>query len=337
VQFPEFEEEGGSLAEHAESMMPLRQLARAWQSLARLLISERRYEEAAGELVGVGEMAHLLCCGESFVMHYLLGSAVMQGAGVGMRWLAAEEDAPASALHMLSAAVDRWIAEAGRAAQCLRVDLCSYALPEIERLAACRGMESLLEQLLDRHYASAPLFPEEDGDATQVHPDDDRLAWRRESMLRLLDGHGEPFDPIATVRQLGRLAADQIAVVERQPASSLAAWWRRLGRSYRRSRFRASMRYWPAQFHPGFPYEYLGPGDNARERLAECREHVSARHWQEMQPPSDAQLQAARERLRLAPNALGLLIADALLPVDLSVNERLRRARLAAVRETLSR
>jgi hypothetical protein len=335
VQFPEFADEGGSIEEHYQSLLPLRQLARAWYALARLRIAERRYSEAAEELIGLGEMGHMICCGESFTMHYLIGSWILGVAVAGAQLLAVESASPSSAHDSFCAALDRWLAEADRMTLSQRVELCGYALPELARLEACPDVPTLVDQFLDRHYHNAPMLSEGDEEPATVREDDGRRAWRRETILALLEGHAEPFVPAATARQLGRLVADRIAELQRPGAWNIAGPWRRLGRSYRRLRFGARTRVWPAQLHPGFPFECLGPSEDAQRMLAELRPHVSPRSWNAMQPPTEAQLPGVRQRLQWMPNALGVLVVQALLSIDINVAARLNRHRLEAARQAL--
>lgn len=335
VQFPVFADEGGSLDAHAAALSPLYHLPKAWLCLARLRLAEDRLLEAARELVGLGEMGHLLCCGESFPMHYLTGSAVLDLADTGIRWIAAAPTASAAVLEELSAAVDRWLADADGPAQCLRVDLCSYAIPEVVRLAAGHDVEAVVEQILERHFANEPL-PPADGAEPATAGDDGRRAWRRDGIRTLLAGHPHPFDPIATVRQLGQLVADRIASLQEESGAGRSSLWRRVVRLYRTSRFRARLRLWPAQFRAAFPYDCLGPSDDALRGLAELQEHLSARTWAEVQPPTAAQLQALGKRVRTIPNALGLLVAAELLPINLAPIEQRRRAKLQALRTLLA-
>jgi hypothetical protein len=334
VQFPEFEDEGGSIAEHAESLGPFRRLARAWLVLARLLIAEHRYADAARELTALGEMGHLLCCGESFQMDYLVGMAVLGLATVGIRELAVASDVPAAARAVLASAVARWLAEADEMVQCFRVELCSYAVPEIVRLTCSRDVKDLLDQLLERHFGNAPLVPEEDENAAR--DDDGRLAWRRDSMLYLLDGHPNPWDPIATIRALGQLTADRIAGLQEHGRFGPVRFWRRVGRVFRERRLRARMRSWPTQFQAVWPYECLGVSDDAQRQRAEFQEHFTPRQWAEQQPPSKSQLATVRRRLRTIPNALGWLVVDALWSVDITPIEHQRRAELHALRRVLA-
>jgi hypothetical protein len=55
-----------------------------------------------------------------------------------------------------------------------------------------------------------------------------------------------------------------------------------------------------------------------------------------MQPPTEEQLDAARRRIRVTPNALGVLVADALLATDISQHEDLRRRHLHATRAAIA-
>jgi len=334
VQFHAIVDDEGGLGEHIESTSSLRNLATSWFALARLRIAEGRFADAAQELADLGQMGHLLCCGESFVLQYLVGVNLMGIARVGIRSLVAEQKPHAGSLDGLIAAVDRWIAEADQAAQCYRMDLCSFALPEIDRLMAYSAVESQVDQLLERHYPNEPFPLNEDKPPLTDDDIDARRRWRRDGILFLLDGHPDPFDPVATVRQMGQLVADKIAQLQ-QRRFSWATPLRALGRRYRQSRFEARTRLWPAQFAVEFPFECLGPAELAWRHIAEYLEDLPPRYRADMEPPTDVQLKAARERLRHVPNALGVLVAAALMPTDISSSERLRRERLHATREAL--
>lgn len=337
VQFPEFNEEGGSVSEHDETMRLMRDLARLRWASARLQLAERRFAESARELIALGQMGHLLCCGESFVMHYLIGGVVMDHAESGIALLAAAPDVPVETFAEILAAVDRWIAEADAVVQCQRVELCSYAIPELVRLDACDDTTALIDQLLERHYSDAPVLAPDDEDEAPAE-DDRRGEWRREAIQFLLADHPEPFELVPSVACLGQQIADRIEELLQFRARGLPAGWRRLTRKFRQQRFLARVRVWPIQLGPGFPFDCLGPSDAALGALSDLmREHVSAAQWRAYQPPTQAQLAATRARLRWMPNALGWLIVQTLLSVGIAQTERVRRARLEAVRQSLTK
>ena len=98
----------------------------------------------------------------------------------------------------------------------------------------------------------------------------------------------------------------------------------------------AQARIWPAQPSADFPYECLGPSDAAQHDLAQLQPHVSTRLWAAMQPPTEDQLPAVRERLRWLPNPLGVLITSSLLSVNIAHLEGQRRARLQATQHVLA-
>jgi len=335
VQFyADFDEQGG-IEDHVDSMSSLRDLATAWLALARVRIAEGRYADAARELTDCGEMGYLLCCGESFVLQYLVGLTVSGIAQTGFRLLAAEGKSRGDSLDDLIVAVDRWIDESDQAARCYRVELCRFVIPEIDHLTACGSVESQVDRLLDHHYPNEP-FPDEDGQPTLAEDDiESRRQWRRDGIVSLVENHPHPFDPVATVRQLGQLVADQIARLQHRRFSWTAPL-RELGRRYRQSRFKARTRHWPNQFLVDFPFSCLGPGEHARQQVAELLELMGSQYRAELEPPSEPELQAARDRLRSVPNALGLLVAHALLPMDIFSSENLHRERLRTTREALA-
>jgi hypothetical protein len=334
VQFHAIVDDEGSVAEHAEPLSLLRDLAKSWLALARVRIAEGRFADAARELADLGEMGHMLCCGESFQLQYLIGSAVMGIAHAGIDSLVAEHNPPAGSLDGLIAAVDHWIAESDQAVQCYRVELCRFVIPEVDLLTACGDIESQVDQLLERHYPNE-LFPFEGEPALTDDDIESRRKWRRDGILFLLDGHPNPFDPVALIRQMGRLVADQIVQLQHRRFSWTAPL-RALGRRYRQSRVVTRTRLWPAQFHGGVPFDCLGPSENARQQMAKLWEDLPSSYLAEMQPPSDTQLKVVRERLRYVPNALGVLVADALMPIGILSSEHRRRERLEATREALA-
>jgi len=336
IQFPELEEEGGSVAEHAGSMDPLVELARTWFILAQSQIVNGDVPAAASELIALGQMGHIICCGEGLVMHYLVGSAIMGMALDGIRLLVIGREIPGDLLADLSAAVDRWIEDASDVARCLRVDLCDYSLREIDRLSRSGGLKTMVDQLLDRHYANSPMLASESGRPDRAFDDDGRLQWRRDKIFYLLEGHPAPFDKTTTVSLMGRMVADRIQDLQPPSRFNLVARWDRVKRAYRRSRFNSRCRLWPIQLRPTFLYEFLGPSDDARVALTEIREHVTPRQWAGMQPPTDEQIEAARRRIRVTPNVLGVLMGEALLAIDISSNESLRQQRLNATRTAIT-
>jgi hypothetical protein len=327
-------EEEVDIAESLDSMHPLVELANTWLILARALIAEHDFPAAASELAGLGEMAERICCGEGLVIHYLIGSNITDRALAGLRLLAACPNVAAGVLKGLTTKVQRWLDQASRATQCMKVDLCLFSLPEMERLAACQQPQRFVDELLDRHYANDTLLPLENGSSRLVR-EDGRLTWRRERILYLLQGHPSPFDRIATVRLMGRTVADRIQDLKHTRTLSPLARFHRLARAYRRARYQYRLRVWPAQLQSGFPFEYLGHGQAARELLARSRPHLSPEEWARVQPPSDDELKIVRQRLQTVPNPLGLLTADALLATDITKSERTRRQRLKETRRAL--
>ena len=328
AQFPEPEEEGGSVAEHASSLRPLSELANLWLILCRSLMAEGERAAAAAQLIDLGRMGQITC-GAGLLMHYLIGTAIRSSALEGMRLLATGKGLSCADLRALSAAVEGWIAcQPDEAAQCLRRELCWYALREIECFGAGSEVEPLVDKLLERYYSTAPLSQAEEPGSGEARDDNGRTAWRRQCIVRLLEGHPEPFDRVGTVRLMGQLVADRIEDLgPRRWFGGLG----RLARAYRRSRFRSRVRRWPRQLCAAFPYYCLGPGEDAQRCAHDhLRDLVSAREWSEMQPPSDAELESLRRQLRYTPNPLGVLVADALLGMELFQYDFLDQGQLFA-------
>jgi len=336
LQFPEPDEEG-DIDESAESLIPLVHLANTWFILARSLIAGHEVASAATELISLGQMGHMICCGEGLVVHYLVGNSIMTMATAGMRLLLSSGGLPKGVPADLATALDGWLEGAGGVAQCLRVDLCCHTLREIDRLSENDGPENIVDETLKRHYQNAPLLASGRAAGDEAFEDDGRLLWRREKIRYLLEGHPAPFDKIATVRLAGRIVADRILDLQPPRRFDLFGPWARLIRLYRRNRFRCCSDLWPLQLRSSFPCDYLGPSEAVQWRTAELRANLTPGQWARMQPPTDAELDLARARLRRLPNALGVLVADALLATDITRNERHRRRRLLATRATIAR
>jgi hypothetical protein len=334
VQFPEMTGEGGSVSEHADSIDPLRQLSRIWWARARLLLADGRTDEAASDLIGLGDMAHLVCCGESLVMHYLVGCIVQALPLYGIKMLAAEPVVAADTRRQVREALERWIDEANLSSRCQCVDLCSYAIPEMARIAEAGNPEAVIDRFLERHYTIRPQMPESEKEVASAP--DGRVEWRRDAIRHLLSDHPQPFDLKPLVEPMGRVIADRVERWQEPSAWSIARSWRRMKRTYRLKRFESRRRLWPAQLTPHFPFECLGPSDSARHELAEMRPLVSPTEWKSMQVPSPSELKQIKEKMRWTPNALGWLIAQSLLPMDVSGTEMQRRARLDATRRFLA-
>lgn len=335
VQFPDLEEEE-HVDEESGSLLPLVHLARIWFILARSMIADNELGQAAAELSSLGQMGQMMCCGEGHVIHYLVGSSIMSMALAGMRLLLSQGAVPSGVSGDLLATVDGWKEGSGGVTQCLRVDLCCHALKEIDRLSGHERLEDMIDELLDRCYMNAPVMPSEHAEEDQPFEDDGRLAWRREKILYLLQEHPAPFDRVATVRLMGRMVADRILDLQPRRRLNLFGRWARLMRSYRRYRFRYRSRLWPDQLCPSTPYEYVGLSEAAERHRAELREHLALDQWSNMQPPTDEELQITRRRLHLALNPLGVLVADALLPVDINRCEYRRRRRLHDTRTAIA-
>ena len=335
LQFPEPEEEADS-DEDSQSLVPLVHLANTWFILARSLIADNELAGAATELSSLGQMCQMICCGEGLVVHYLVGCSIMSMGLAGIRLLLSGGEVPGSVLADLSATIDGWLKGSGGVAQCLRVDLCCHSLGEIDRLSESEGLENMVDELLDRHYVNAPVFPWEGVAVDELFEDDGRLAWRREKTLYLLQGHAAPFDKIATVRLMGRTVADRILDLQPPRRLNVLGPWARLIRSYRRHRFRYRSHLWPAHLRSSFPYEYLGGSEVVQRRRAELRGHVAPDQWAKMQPPTDAELEVARRRLRFESNPFGVLAADALLDTDITRIETMRRRRMHATQAAIA-
>jgi hypothetical protein len=201
------------------------------------------------------------------------------------------------------------------------VDLCCYGLPELDRLSGTADLQTLVEHLLERHYANG-CGPVSTDDAAF-----ERDRCRRDQILHVLGGHPVPFDKTATVRLMGRLVADRILDLQATPWFDLGGQWGRVVRKYRLSRFRSQVRLWPCQFRAAFSLECLTPDEDRQRVRAESSGQFSTAESGSRPLLTEPQVEAARRRLQFRENVLGVLIADALLS-DISRHERVRRRRL---------
>ena len=85
---------------------------------------------------------------------------------------------------------------------------------------------------------------------------DQRLAWRRDKILFLLEGHPCPFDKVATARQMGeQVAAMEASLLEAFEAgeSSISDYT-----EWPADRARAKLECWPQHLMPSWPVDLLG-------------------------------------------------------------------------------
>ncbi|HID74691.1 MAG TPA: hypothetical protein EYP56_01695, partial [Planctomycetaceae bacterium] len=316
VQFPLPDQEGEA-AQSAEWLTPLIGLASLWLWTAREQTTRGDLAAGVDELIGLGEMGHIIVTGEGLLVHYFIGHATSSMAAAEMQRIGPVVSRHIALRRRLADTLDRWLRQAGRVAQPLRVELCLCGLVELERFCRCPSVEQIVDQLLERHYANAPMAADEPAGDDGAAAEDDRLAWRRRQILAALEGHPEPFDAMSTARLLGRQVADRIRQLGRPRRWSPVGRWQSLARAYRRSRFQYRLQLWPAQLRAVFPYEWLGLGEAAQARLTQLRSQLTAERWARIQPPGEAEMRIVRQRLATIPNPLGVLVADAFLAADI--------------------
>jgi hypothetical protein len=263
------------------------------------------------EQLRIGE---ILCNCEGLVSDYLIGVWSRKSATNQLRALAVRDATPRPALVDMLSTVAHSIASTDGLAQSMRVELCCWVLPRIDKTPEGGELEDFVDQLLDVWYAHDSLSVEPTGEPQRVTPSDDRLAWRRRQIISLLRDHPCPYDKAATVRHLGELVAARIHSLShlcrrrkvfdlgyRMNEVLFALRWRPC---WRRPR---GIGFWPAQFMPEYSVECLGPSEEARAKLAEISQYWSIR---DLKPPTEADIDRYRSRLHRVHNPVGWMLLE---------------------------
>jgi hypothetical protein len=267
------------------------------------------------------QIGAMICNGDGMVVDSLMGCWSRRSAINQIRMIASRSETPVAVLRELLPTIDHCLASPDGLAQCMRVDFCQWDLVKVNQLPDADELETFVDRLLNLYPRNFVTLTDA-GKPEIVTPSDGRLAWRREQIISLLRGHPCPFDKIATVQRLGKLVVARIRSMDyfRRPGIVdfgyalrrlvFRANWRRCWRQPR------NMRYWPAQFTPDFSAEWLGHGESARAALASLGELMDGKQLASLQPPSEADVDMARHKLRRVHNPVGWMLAKCFMATD---------------------
>ena len=207
----------------------------------------------------------------------------------------------------------------------LQHDLCYETLSDLEHCPDDADIEEVVDAVLKEYYPDElymHITTESNTDQKVLDPAvqadlDQRLAWRRDKILFLLESHPCPFDKVATARQMG----EQVAAME-------ASFWETFeaGESYisdytewPADRARAELESWPQHLMPSWPVDLLGDSrtvDRPKDATDEEAFHadiiemlaMAATGSELSSRPTHEELVEVRERITTVFNPLGNLI-----------------------------
>jgi hypothetical protein len=307
---------------------------------AKACIADCDFAAAADTLVRLLRMGEIMCNSEGMVGHYLCGMMIRKSAVGGVRRLAAEQHVPPSVLRTLLAGVEKALQTPDGLADCLRVELCCWAIPMLDQLPQNVDLETLVDRLLEVFYVgqSSCLLPLEGDELPR--PTDEQVAWQRRMLLLLLRDHPCPLDKNATARLLGEHVVEKIRGLngDQKPRLINVVGHIRRSRRLRRLCKPQPLSLFPAQLCPGFPYDYVGEGEKARSQLASIREDWPGdpNELASWQPPTESDVLAAREKLRRMSNPIGWILCGFLLDANTEKFAREHREYLLELRNLLS-
>jgi hypothetical protein len=314
-QFPEFHDLE-QVAADSQFACKLGEVARLPYIHCKLLAADGHLAAAAVATLRVLRIGQMICGGDGQMLHYLIGLWIRSAALRGMGRLAARDDLPRPALESFLQALQEGLHGHDGLAQSLRVDFCTISLPRLARTVDDQDLEAVVQRVLAVYYTprQPPVIPIAPARTAAVAGE--WLDWRRRQILRILQGHPNPFDKVATARLMGAMLAQtlgEIRYVERTGGLHLVGKLHRLRRHYRRRWLRRKTRFWPALLAPGFPYEW-GSGSNLEPAPGELATTISIAR----QLLTETTLATAREKLRRIANPIGLVLAEHLLAFDYS-------------------
>jgi hypothetical protein len=316
LQFPE---------PRPETFLADKDVARDFVHIAQVRHVKIRSLLAAGEIRAACEEAvrllrtgEMICTGEGLIFQYIMGCWPRNTGANAIHRLASEDEIPDDSLADLLTAVRRSLQREDGFIQSLRVDLCRGTLPILEQMPEATDVVTLVDQLLALYYSDqifTDLMSVEDEDKVDPKVLSERLRWRREKILFLLDGHPDPFDKIATAELMGRLFAAMIRKIERSAKSN--ATDQDEGLDDPLDAVLGRIKIWPEQLTPGFWCDCLGEDEQARAKQREMIEFIESEgmeNLKEMQefyrPPTDTELARARKKLKKVRNPVGLLLVS---------------------------
>jgi hypothetical protein len=314
LQFPRFEYPGRP-DEDTDLVVHLGEVAWLPFVCSRLLAEDHDMAGAAREMIALLRMGELICNGDGQLLHYLIGAWIRKAAAGGIRRLAARKNVPPEVLADLFEAVERGMESPDGLARSLRADFCSITLPQLDRMPEGEEIQAFADRLMDLGHTGEPR----PGLLRVANPDsrENDLDRSLQEAISLLEGHPRPFDRLATARLMGQRLAQWLDVLEQQPAASNRGFASHLRRLLRLSR--------------RFPFVHSRRGESD----SGAGEPGSHDDWAEFRALLETDLSAARERLKELDNPVGLILAERLMPADVSPFLLEHRAALEETRKLL--
>lgn len=282
-----------------EFVFGLRQLVRLRHHYVRVLATDAQLVAAGSELLRSLKMADMVFHGDGHVVHFLIAIALKGIVLAGCEAFAFSPAATTQTLTEILVALERDTELNALMARSKRLEFQSRSLPIFERLAAAGTLDATVDALLENYFSLAPL-PLAEKDAADAVVDD-RNAWRRGQIMHMLDGHPAPFDLGQTVRMASEAIVATIRDFEPGPSGS----------TLRKATPREGMlseSVWPSHLRPLVPYECIGNSPAARRYREELG--MSAEMLADLEPPSDAAIELARQKLREISNPIGRLLVE---------------------------
>jgi hypothetical protein len=306
LQFPEIPDPE-TFGVALDLLSPWRDLARvrAWRVDQALADGDVR--QAVHDVIALVRFGDLFSNADGVVVHYLCGVA-FRGIATSSLLSMTSQRLPRHALEPLLEAINASLASPDGLEQSMIVDFHKTLLPLIDRIPHEAGIEDLIDILLASHYAT-----QSKGLSDEPVPDvEERLVWRRERLLQILQGHPRPFDKAETIaliqQRLGE-AIDELASPWVPGLIEFGTRVRQWQRQWHGRRLCRATRCWPFQLTPVCGVEGLGESDQARQWLAKMAQPLD-RWFSIFRPISDREIPRVRHRLRAVSNPVGLLLAE---------------------------
>lgn len=337
LQLPESE----TIEDFSKSMdwvVPLRCVARLLRARAMAGAADGEFDAAGRDLVRILRVGEMLCGGDAFVVHYLVGWAIEGIAVEAMRGFARLPGVPRQVRGELASAVRRNLARPDRLAQCVRFDFRNWDLLYIDRFPDGDTVEALVDAWV-RETAQTTFWESDLDEAQKQAKVEARRTRCRRDMLRMLEGHPRPFDKIATVRLAGNAVADDARLLDLPPGGRpwdprrLWILWRRRRRQRWRNRLEEKHR---AFFFYSASWSLFDDApESFQESLREAEEPADLSMVERAKPPTEEQVLLERTQLRRVANPFGLLLAQELGTVIVHFREHQQPRAVKARRELL--
>ena len=268
---------------------------------------------AAADYSAIYRAGEMMCRGEGDFVCYLSGFRDRGDGLNGIRRIAADERAGRELLEELSGLIGSGRPDTDGILTSQSVGLSYTILNELDSIPEGGDREATVDELLNLYYADEPLawsVSEECGvkeprTAEEISDLRQRLWWRRERILFLIENHPEPFDKVETVRLLGRYCL-RLFDVFRQ-----AMCGEDVNIDVRTDLGLEEMDAWSMLLQPHVPCELLGEGPPMAGFAADqFRRIMGDSTWNEAFPPvpTACEWTEARNRLSRARNPIGKLI-----------------------------